>query len=119
MRLHSIWSLLVGISAAGPMSFGQAAQVLVQTAADTAPAPGAIVFAYFKEPGNQGIYFALSQDGYTFKPLNDGQPWLKPSKPGEIMRDIFITGDPAGGFRAVWTWGWRGTSLGRVPVCAN
>lgn len=112
MRLRSIWSLLIGVLAAGPMSLGQAAPVAVQTAADTSSAPGAIVFAYFKEPGNQGIYFALSRDGYTFTPLNDGQPWLKPSKPGEIMRDIFITRDPAGGFRAVWTWGWHGTSLG-------
>lgn len=107
-----MWSLLIGVTAASLISLGQGPQVLVQTAGDATPAPGAIVFAYFKEPGNQGIYFALSRDGYTFTPLNDGQPWLKPSKPGEIMRDIFITRDPAGGFRAVWTWGWRGTSLG-------
>ena len=78
-----------------------------------ASASGAIVFAYFKEPGNQGIYFALSRDGYTFTPLNDGQPWLKPDTPGEIMRDVFITRDPSGeGFRAVWTWAWRGSTLG-------
>lgn len=77
------------------------------------PAQGPIVFAYFKEPGNQGIYLALSRDGYTFTPLNDGQPWLKPDTPGEIMRDIFITRNPGGdGFRAVWTWAWRGSTLG-------
>ena len=77
------------------------------------PATGPIVFAYFKEPGNQGIYFALSRDGYTFTPLNDGQPWLKPDTPGEIMCDIFITRDPSGeGFLAVWTWAWRGSTLG-------
>jgi hypothetical protein len=74
---------------------------------------GATVFAYFKEPGTQGIYFALSRDGYTFTPLNDGQPWLKPEAPGEIMRDVFITRNPSGdGFRAVWTWGWKGSTLG-------
>ncbi len=74
---------------------------------------GAWIFAYFKEPGNQGIYFALSRDGYTFTPLNDGQPWLKPDTPGEVMRDIFITRDPAShGFRAVWTWAWKGSTLG-------
>jgi hypothetical protein len=85
----------------------------VQTSADATPAPGAIVFAYFKEPGDQGIYFALSRDGFTFVPLNDGQPWLKPDTPGEIMRDIFITRDPNGhGFRAVWTWAWKGSTLG-------
>jgi hypothetical protein len=74
---------------------------------------GAIVFAYFKEPGTQGIYFALSRDGYTFTSLNDGQPWLKPEAPGEIMRDVFITRNPSGdGFRAVWTWAWKGSTLG-------
>ena len=73
----------------------------------------AYVFAYFKEPGSQGIYLALSRDGYEFKPLNDGQPWVKPEQPGEIMRDVFVTRNPGGeGFRMVWTWGWKGSSLG-------
>lgn len=71
-----------------------------------------IVFAYFKEPSTQGVYFALSRDGYTFTPLNDGQPWIPPQKPGELMRDVFVTHDPAGGYRAVWTWGWKGSSMG-------
>ena len=71
------------------------------------------VFAYFKEPGTQGIYLALSRDGYHYTPLNDGQPWVKPSQPGEIMRDVFITPNPDGhGFRMVWTWGWKGDSVG-------
>jgi hypothetical protein len=86
---------------------------LTQARAQTAAPDGATVFAYFKEPGSQGIYFALSRDGYTFIPLNDGQPWLKPDTPGEIMRDVFITREPSGkGFRAVWTWAWKGSSLG-------
>ena len=76
-------------------------------------AEDAYVFAYFKEPGSQGIYLALSRDGYKYTPLNDGQPWIKPEQPGEIMRDVFITRNPSGeGFRMVWTWGWRGNSLG-------
>lgn len=76
-------------------------------------AEDAYVFAYFKEPGSQGIYLALSRDGYKFEPLNDGQPWVKPEHEGEIMRDVFITRNPSGeGFRMVWTWGWRGSSLG-------
>ena len=29
-------------------------------------ASGAWLFIYFKEPGNQGIYFALSRDGYHY-----------------------------------------------------
>src|SRR5258708_2310527 len=113
MRLSSICSFFAAGLAGCALSSAQTQQVAVQTAADKALAPGAIVFAYFKEPGNQGIYLALRRGGYTFTPLNDGQPWLKPSKAGEIMRDIFVTRDPAGqGFRAVWTWGWHGTSLG-------
>lgn len=73
----------------------------------------AYVFAYFKEPGSQGIYLALSRDGYTYTPLNDGEPWVKPEQPGELMRDVFITRNSSGqGFRMVWTWSWKGNSLG-------
>jgi len=91
------------------------------------------LFAYFKEPGNQGIYFALSSDGYHYEPLNDGQPWVKPEQPEEVMRDVFVTRGPEGKFHMVWTWAWRGHSLGyaesddlvhwgkqtEVPIMAN
>lgn len=84
-----------------------------QTAASQPKPTDPWVFAYFKEPGSQGIYLALSRDGYTFTPLNDGHPWFKPSEQGEIMRDVFLTRNPDGhGFRMVWTWGWRGNSIG-------
>lgn len=91
---------------------------LCAAAVQAKPAPveqkGAWLFAYFKEPGTQGIYFALSRDGLHYTPLNDGQPWLAPSKPGEIMRDVFVTRGPAGRFQMVWTWNWRGNSLGHA-----
>jgi hypothetical protein len=70
------------------------------------------VFAYFREPGTQGIYLAMSHDGYHFTPLNEDQPWIKPQQPGEIMRDVFITRGPDRKFHMVWTWGWHGNSLG-------
>lgn len=70
------------------------------------------LFAYFKEPGNQGIYLALSSDGYHYEPLNDGQPWVKPDQPGELMRDVFLTRGPDGLFHMVWTWNWKGKSFG-------
>jgi hypothetical protein len=73
---------------------------------------GAWLFIYFKEPGNQGIYFALSQDGLRYTPLNDGQPWVTPAQPGELTRDVFLTRGPDGRFEMVWTWNWRGNSLG-------
>jgi hypothetical protein len=80
----------------------------------TPPNQGAWLFAYFKEPGNQGIDFALSRDGYHYAPLNDGQPWLAPSSPGELMRDVFVTRGPDHLFHMVWTWNWRGQSLGHA-----
>jgi hypothetical protein len=73
---------------------------------------GAWLFIYFKEPGSQGIYFALSRDGYHYIPLNDGQPWVTPAQPGELMRDVFLTRGRDHLFRMVWTWNWRGSSLG-------
>jgi hypothetical protein len=72
------------------------------------------LFIYFKEPGNQGIYFALSRDGYHYTQLNDGQPWIAPAQSGEVMRDVFLTRGPDGRFQMVWTWGWRGNSLGHA-----
>lgn len=77
-----------------------------------ANAQKAWLFAYFKEPGSQGIYLALSRDGYHFTPLNDGNPWVKPEQPGEIMRDVFLTRGPDHKFHMVWTWGWHGKTLG-------
>lgn len=73
---------------------------------------GAWLFVYFKEPANQGIYYALSRDGYHFTALNSGQPWLPPSHKGELMRDPFLTRGPHGLYRLVWTWGWHGNSMG-------
>ncbi len=73
---------------------------------------GAWLFIYFKEPGSQGIYFALSGDGYHYTPLNDGQPWVTPAQASELMRDVFLTRGPDGFFHMVWTWNWRDNSLG-------
>jgi hypothetical protein len=86
-----------------------------QSAASKQPAPhahGAWLFAYFQEPANQGIYLALSRDGYHYTPLNGGQPWVEPAQPGELMRDVFLTRGPDDLFHMVWTWGWHGNSLG-------
>ncbi len=80
----------------------------------THQAHGAWLFAYFKEPGNQGIYLALSDDGYHYRALNDGQPWVIPAQPGELMRDVYLTRGPDHLFHMVWTWNWHGNSLGYV-----
>ncbi len=71
-----------------------------------------ILFAYFKEPAKTGVYFALSEDGYRFEPLNGGKPWVPPQRHGELMRDPFLTRGPDGEFHMVWTWEWRAQSIG-------
>lgn len=88
------------------------AAVLLLASVVGAHAQKAWLFAYFREPGTQGIYLAISHDGYHFKPLNNDQPWIKPSQPGEIMRDVYLTRGPDHTFHMVWTWGWHGQSLG-------
>ena len=44
---------------------------------------GGWLFAGYKNEGQDGIYFAISKDGYHWKLVNDGRPMLKPSQRGE------------------------------------
>lgn len=95
-------------------SLRYALTALTLLAPTIACAQDAYLFAYFKEPANQGIYLALSRDGLHYTELNNGQPWVTPPQPGGIMRDVFLTRNPVSGFDMVWTWGWRGNSLGHA-----
>ena len=65
---------------------------------------GGWLFAGSKEGGRDGIYFAISKDGYHWKLVNDGRPIVKQSQRGELIRDPFIQRAPDGSFRMVWTW---------------
>ena len=71
-----------------------------------------LLFAYFKEPANMGVFFAASDDGYHWKTLNGGRPWIGIEHANELIRDPFVTRGPDGEFHMVWTWGWRGQSIG-------
>jgi hypothetical protein len=71
-----------------------------------------MLFVYFKEPANMGVFFAVSNDGYQFHPVNGGKPWFGVEHPGALIRDPFITRGPDHEFHMVWTWGWRGQSIG-------
>ena len=71
-----------------------------------------LLFVYFREPANMGVFFATSPDGYHWTERNGGKPWLPVQYPGELMRDPFVTRGPDGEFHMVWTWAWRGTSIG-------
>ncbi len=70
------------------------------------------LFVYFEGPGKTGVYYALSRDGYNWSPLNGGKAWLRPEKPGELMRDPFIARGPDGLFHMVWTWEWNTPRMG-------
>jgi hypothetical protein len=65
---------------------------------------GGWLFAASKEDGKDGVYFAVSKDGYHWKLVNDGRPIVKQSQRGELMRDPFVQRAPDGTFRMVWTW---------------
>jgi len=113
------WGIVCGSKR--PLSITLAILIALAATLQTAqaqPPQDAYLFAYFKEPGNQGIFLALSRDGLHYTELNNGQPWLAPEDPrpnyheGEIMRDVFLTRAPDNTFRMVWTWQWKGNSLG-------
>jgi len=65
------------------------------------------LFAGFKRDSKDGVYYAISLDGYHWKLANAGKPLVPPTEPGELMRDPFIQRAPDGSFRMVWTWSWN------------
>jgi hypothetical protein len=91
------------------------------------------VFAGFKGNSEDGVYLAVSPDGFAWKMIHGGKPVLAESVKGELMRDPFLQRGPDGLFRMVWTWGWRDRTIGfstssdlvhwgpqqQLPVMAN
>ena len=72
-----------------------------------------LLFSFFRDNGQAGVFLAQSTDGVTFTPLNDDRPILTPPKwPGQDL-----TRDPSilyhdGVFRLVWTSHWTGRIFG-------
>ena len=68
------------------------------------------LFTSFRSNGETGLFLAISSDGKTWTPLNGDKSWLKPEKPGELMRDPWLGPGPDGVWHLLWTWGWtKGT----------
>ncbi len=63
------------------------------------------LFCYFtgNEPERERVCFAVSEDGYNFKPLNGGKPVIEQKTGTFCMRDPFILRDVNGGFFIVAT----------------
>lgn len=65
------------------------------------------LFSTFREPADQGLYLAYSQDGLNWNDL--GGPWLSPEIGNQkVMRDPSVVRGPDGTFHMVWTTSWRG-----------
>jgi hypothetical protein len=74
---------------------------------------GEFLFVTFKDPGREGIWFAVSPDGYAWTALNHGDPVLRTSPEMGTMRDPFIARGPDGVFHLIWTGGRPGFGYSR------
>lgn len=92
---------------ASPCQTGKAANPAASAASPAAHSPW--LFVGFKRDSKDGVYYAISLDGYHWKLANSGKPVVHPTEPGELMRDPFIQRAPDGSFRMVWTWAWYDT----------
>ncbi len=73
----------------------------------------ALLFAYFKGNGEDGLHFAYSDDGLTWRPVNNGQPIVKPAVGRDkLMRDPHITLGTDGTYHMVWTSSWKEPVIG-------
>ncbi len=71
------------------------------------------LFSYFTDNGQDGLHLLYSSDGLTWKTMNSGKSFLKPTV-GEdkLMRDPFILQGKDGLFRMVWTCSWKERQIG-------
>ena len=90
-----------------------------------APAPNSPwLFVGFKGNAEDGVYYALSLDGYHWTIANQDRPIFhqtppsefspnlsSPPKQNELMRDPFIQRGPDGTFHMLWTWSWRSPTV--------
>lgn len=71
-----------------------------------------LLFVFFRDNGQAGVYAALSEDGYAWTELKAGRVWLPTTVEGELMRDPYLVRDRSGLYRMIWTWGWRTPRIG-------
>ncbi len=71
------------------------------------------LFSYFMGNGEDGLHLAYSEDGLTWKALNDNKSLLTPTAGGDkLMRDPCIIKGGDGKFHMVWTVSWNEKGLG-------
>jgi hypothetical protein len=79
----------------------------------SASAEEVFLLSYFTGNGETGVYLAASEDGLTFKDLNEGRPVFTPPQ----WAGQSLTRDPSivyrdGVFHMVWTSSWTGECFG-------
>lgn len=81
--------------------------------AHAACAEDRLLFSFFRNNGEDGLYLAESSDGLRWTPLNGDKPLLKPEVgESKLMRDPSIARGPDGTFHMVWTTSWQGKTIG-------
>jgi hypothetical protein len=88
--------------------------LLIALAPPAKPQPAANspwLFAGFKGNGEQGVYYAISPDGYHWTIANQDRPVFHQTQPNELMRDPFVQRGPDGTFHLVWTWSWNSPTV--------
>lgn len=71
-----------------------------------------LLFTSFRGNGEDGLHLAASEDGYTWTPLRNDKPLLRPEVGGGLMRDPQILQGPDGTFHMVWTTAWNKHGIG-------
>ncbi len=81
--------------------------------AHSAGAADSLLFSFFRNNGEDGLYLATSDDGLRWRALNGDKPLLKPEVgESKLMRDPSIARGPDGTFHMVWTTAWQGKTIG-------
>jgi len=105
MRCRLLVAGLAMLSVAGPIACPAGG-----TPAADSEAP--LLFTSFRGNGEDGLHLAWSKDGYTWKPLKNDKPLLRPEVGGGLMRDPQIVQGPDGTFHMVWTTAWNKHGIG-------
>lgn len=71
------------------------------------------LFSYFVDNGQDGLHFASSTDGITWKAIKGGNSFLTPNVgKDKLMRDPCVIQGADGEFKMVWTSGWNDRIIG-------
>ena len=86
--------------------------VLALGSANNRDQDSVLLFSFFRDNGQDGLFLASSEDGLKWTELKPpGKSFLTPRVGGKLMRDPNLALGPDGIFHMVWTSGW-----GKPPV---